>query len=97
MFKYLLLLAPALFCTCSQNSPTPAPAEKIVWDFTESLNGAREQTIRTPDGKIEMTAGAETDYFIEPGAPPYNKSNAPLLLRTLLQHRRSAVATCAGI
>ena len=84
MLKYLLLLSLVCFWACGQPAaPAPAPTEKIVWEFTESLNGAKEHSVGTPDGKIEMTAGAETDFFIEPGAPPYDKSNAPLLLRTI--------------
>jgi uncharacterized protein len=59
------------------------PAEKIVWDFTESLNNAKEQTTQTADGKIEMTSGKETDFFIEPGLPPYEFANAPLLLKSV--------------
>lgn len=60
-----------------------SPAEKIAWDFTESLNGAKEQMTMDASGKIELTAGAETDFFTEPGQPPYDKANAPLLLRTV--------------
>ena len=65
-----------------QNGPI-TPLVKIAWDFTESLHQAIEQTTITADGKIEMTSGMETDYFIEPGTPPYEKNNAPLLLKTV--------------
>lgn len=54
----------------------------IFWQFTESLNKAEKQMF-VKGNKIEMTAGAETDFFIEPNLPPYEKANAPLLLKTI--------------
>jgi regulation of enolase protein 1 (concanavalin A-like superfamily) len=77
---YLLLLALAALA-CSPKIQTPA--EPIVWAFTESLNGAKAQLSLAPNGALQLAAGAETDYFIEPGLQPYEKANAPLLLRTV--------------
>lgn len=54
----------------------------IFWDFTESRNDGEKQFSKI-GSKIEISAGAETDFFIEPGLPPYEKANAPLLLKTL--------------
>lgn len=82
MCKHLLLL-PTLFLAC-QHAPEPKPnAEKIAWEFTESLNQGKEHMTLLDGSKIELRSGPETDYFIEPGAPPYDKSNAPLLLKTV--------------
>ena len=86
MKKYLLLLIVGLASfqnLLAQNNNPVKAATKIVWDFTESRNGAKEQTNQNAGGKIEITSGAETDFFIEPGTPPYDKSNAPLLLKTV--------------
>lgn len=91
-FLFMLVLLAA--CKSEQTQPTPtpaptttppatAPAEIIAWEFTESLNGAKEQMTVDASGKIEMTAGPETDFFTEPGQPPYDKANAPLLLRSV--------------
>lgn len=77
---YFLLLALAALA-CSPKIHTPA--EPIAWAFTESLNGAKEQLSLVTNGALQLAAGAETDYFIEPGLPPYEKANAPLLLRTV--------------
>lgn len=69
-----------------QNTPVSKPnsAEKIVWDFTESLNHAKEQTTLDSGGqRLVLKSGPETDYFIEPGLPPYEKANAPLLLQSV--------------
>ena len=92
---YKLLLLSLLFVACQQATEQKATAEqkaapeqkapmlKLFWDFTESLNKAKEQTTLLADGKLEITSGVETDYFIEPGAPPYEKANAPLLLQSV--------------
>lgn len=82
MSKYLLLL-PTLFLACQNTPETNPKLEKIAWEFTESLNQAKEQMTLLEGGKIELRSGQETDYFIEPGMPPYDKSNAPLLLKTV--------------
>lgn len=82
MYKYLLF--PTLLLPACQNTPESKPVpDKIIWDFTESLNRGKEQTATMESGKIEMSSGPETDFFIEPGAPPYEKSNAPLLLQSV--------------
>lgn len=93
MHKHLLLfLAFFVACKSEPTRPDPAPtaplletesAEIIAWEFTESRNGAKEQMTVDAAGKIELTAGAETDFFTEPGQPPYDKANAPLLLRSV--------------
>lgn len=77
-------------CLCQlacQQTPAPPPPdgakEKIVWDFDQSLNGAKDALAQLGPSAFEMSAGAETDFFIEPGLPPYEKNNAPLLLRTV--------------
>ncbi|MEZ4959292.1 MAG: DUF1349 domain-containing protein [Saprospiraceae bacterium] len=76
-----LLLASLAALGCSHKIQTPA--EPVAWTFTESLHGARAQMTVAANGDIHLSAGAETDYFIEPGSPPYEKANAPLLLRTV--------------
>ncbi|MBL7817786.1 MAG: DUF1349 domain-containing protein [Saprospiraceae bacterium] len=48
--------------------------------FTEGLNGPMDKCVKSEGDKITMTAGKETDFFIEPGSPPYEFANAPLLL-----------------
>ena len=92
MRQYFIFIAIA-FAACQSEPAKPtvaapetkpeAPKEKIAWEFTESLNGAKEQATVDSLGRIQMTAGAETDFFTEPGLPPYDKANAPLLLRTV--------------
>lgn len=79
------LLFPLLAFLACQNAPASKlnSAEKIVWDFTESLNLAKEQTTLDSAGRLVIKSGPETDYFIEPGAPPYEKANAPLLLQSV--------------
>lgn len=67
---------------------TPVGQKEILFDqlseqyqpFQQSLNG-NAATVR--DNKITMTAGKETDFFIEPGTPPYEFANAPLLLKSV--------------
>ena len=65
------LLQTAVKATLSQQS---------VGIFKESLNLGFEQTQQLAGEKIEITSTSETDFFIEPGTPPYEKGNAPLLL-----------------
>lgn len=64
------------------SSAPSASSRPIAWEFTESLNGAADH-VKVDAGRIELTAGAETDFFIEPGQTPYEKANAPLLLRVV--------------
>lgn len=72
-----------LIFICSINFSGQKINEKtIFWEFTESRNDAEKQFSKIGN-KIEITSGAETDFFIEPGAPPYEKANAPLLLKTV--------------
>jgi len=92
MRQYLIFIAIAFAACQSETAKQPVstsevktepPKAKIVGDFTESLNGAKEQTTIDSLGRIQMTSGPETDFFTEPGQPPYDKANAPLLLRTI--------------
>ncbi|MCD9184906.1 MAG: DUF1349 domain-containing protein [Pyrinomonadaceae bacterium] len=76
----LFLLA---ICLCIVNISGQKNDEKsIFWEFTESRNGG-EKSISKVGSKVEITSGAETDFFIEPGLPPYEKANAPLILKTV--------------
>lgn len=76
----LFLLA---ICVCTINFFGQQTNEKsIFWEFTESRNDA-EKLFSKVGNKIEITSGAETDFFIESGLPPYEKANAPLLLKTV--------------
>lgn len=68
-----------LICFCTINFYSQ---KTIFWEFTESRNNA-EKLFSKIGNKIEISAGAETDFFIEPGLPPYEKANAPLLLKTV--------------
>lgn len=65
---------------CSQEKKDNNQPTKIAWLFSESLNKAKENTKAFGRDSIEIISSAETDFFIEPGQPPYNKANAPLLL-----------------
>lgn len=91
MAKYILFLI-VLIASCKNatepkivsNNKNTEDFQSVSTDllpFTLSLNGAQSQTKLLPNGKIEMTAGKSTDFFIEPGSPPYELSNAPLLLK----------------
>jgi hypothetical protein len=77
--KYLGLIFIFLL-GCSQEKKDNNSPTKIAWMFSESLNQAKENTNVFGSDSLEMASGAETDFFIEPGQPPYNKANAPLLL-----------------
>lgn len=83
MNKFILPVLFLVACKQPSVSPPPASAEKIAWEFTESMNGAREHMKIDSVGRIELSSGAETDFFIEPGSPPYEKANAPLLLKVV--------------
>ncbi|GGD69546.1 hypothetical protein GCM10011514_37070 [Emticicia aquatilis] len=77
--KYLGLIF-ILLLGCSQEKKDNNPATKIAWMFSESLNKAKENSKVFGSDSLEMVSSTETDFFIEPGQPPYNKANAPLLL-----------------
>lgn len=77
--KYLGLIFIFLL-GCSQVEKDSNPLTKIAWMFSESLNKAKENTKVFGSDSLEMASSTETDFFIEPGQPPYNKANAPLLL-----------------
>lgn len=77
--KYLGLIFIFLL-GCSQEKKDNNSPTKIAWMFSESLNQAKENTKVFGRDSIEIVSSAETDFFIEPGQPPYNKANAPLLL-----------------
>lgn len=93
MKKYLILfIVLALGC---KNAPEQKPVlektqeAEVVFEqlsekyphFTEGLNGPMGGCVKMKNSQIEMTAGKETDFFIEPGSPPYEFANAPLLLK----------------
>lgn len=82
MQKYALLLL-VLASGCNQTPAEQAKTEKIIWDFTESLNGAKDQLTPGNPGVFQLSSNVETDFFIEPGLPPYEKANAPLLLKSI--------------
>ncbi len=82
MQKYAILLL-VLASGCNQTPAEQANTEKIIWDFTESLNGAKDQLTQGNPGVFQISSNVETDFFIEPGLPPYEKANAPLLLKSI--------------
>lgn len=57
--------------------------KEIYGIFTAGLNGPMGGCVKMKNDQIEMTSGKETDFFIEPGSPPYEFANAPLLLKTV--------------
>jgi uncharacterized protein len=77
--KYLGLIFIFLL-GCSQEKKDGNTPTKIAWMFSESLNKAKDNSKVFGSDSLEMASSAETDFFIEPGQPPYNKANAPLLL-----------------
>ncbi|GAB2631671.1 hypothetical protein GCM10027035_27370 [Emticicia sediminis] len=76
--KYLGLIF-ILLLGCSQEKKDANTPTKIAWMFSESLNKAEENSKVFGSDSLEMVSSVETDFFIEPGQPPYNKANAPLL------------------
>lgn len=77
--KYLSLIFIFLM-GCSQDKKDSHSPKKIAWMFSESLNEAEKNSKVFGSDSLEITSSEETDFFIEPGQPPYNKANAPLLL-----------------
>lgn len=77
--KYLGLIF-ILLLGCSQENKDSNSTTKIAWMFSENLNKAKENSKVFGSDSLEMVSSTETDFFIEPGQPPYNKANAPLLL-----------------
>ncbi|AYQ31808.1 DUF1349 domain-containing protein [Runella sp. SP2] len=77
--RYLIIFF-ILFLGCSQEKKDSNSPTKIAWMFSESLNNAQENSKLFGSDSLEMVSSAETDFFIEPGKPPYNIANAPLLL-----------------
>lgn len=69
----------------------PTNQKKIVFEklsekyapFQQSLNGSAEKWAEVQGSKITLKADKQTDFFIEPGTPPYEFANAPLLLKTV--------------
>lgn len=68
---------------CNQEKKSSNQPTKIAWMFSESINKAKENSKVFGSDSLEIVSSAETDFFIEPGQPPYNKANAPLLLMTV--------------
>jgi uncharacterized protein len=83
--RNFFLLAVLLFISCKNMPSADAPPKSTpyVWDFHFALNQAERFLTKIDSNNFELSAGAETDYFIEPGLPPYEKNNAPLLLKTV--------------
>lgn len=78
--KYLgVLLIFLTGCSIDQGKTTES-AKKIAWELTESRNKAEENSKLFGSDSLQLSSGPKTDFFIEPGLPPYNKANAPLLL-----------------
>lgn len=69
----------------------PPPEKKILFEelsdkylpFQQGLNGPAGKFTDIQGPVITMKSGRQTDFFIEPGTPPYEFANAPLLLKTL--------------
>lgn len=90
---YFLFLILIVYGCNEKQAPTtkttPTSQKEILFeklpskflDFQESLNGPAEGFATVDGSKITMAAGKETDFFIEPGTPPYEFANAPLLLK----------------
>jgi uncharacterized protein len=91
--KNIILLLPLLILACKekaeQKTISETPKQANVFEnlsdkyllFTEGLNGPMGGCVELKDSKITIKAGKETDFFIEPGSPPYEFANAPLLLK----------------
>lgn len=83
---FLLILVSGCENLPEQKIVSEKPAAKILWKFTEYLNQTKENPLRIESGDsiqdlmVGMYSGKETDFFIEPGTPPYELANAPLLL-----------------
>lgn len=77
--KYLSLFF-ILLLGCGQERKDSNSPTKIAWRFSESLNKTKGNSKVFGSDSLEIVSSAETDFFIEPGQPPYNKANAPLLL-----------------
>lgn len=79
----LLLLAFLLISIgCKMAEFHAIKAVQNPWGFTETMNPGTQQAIFAK-GELLISADAETDFFIEPGIPPYEKHNAPLFLRDI--------------
>ncbi|MDX1910683.1 MAG: DUF1349 domain-containing protein [Saprospiraceae bacterium] len=51
--------------------------------FEYSLNGPAGKFAEIQGARITLKAEKQTDFFIEPGSPPYEFANAPLLLKAV--------------
>lgn len=91
---WIVLSFIALGCNNEQHAKpeaAPAPKKEILLEelsekylpFQQALNGPAGQFADVQGAVITMKAGKETDFFIEPGTPPYEFANAPLLLKTV--------------
>ena len=93
--KYILpfLVFSALGCTPPQKEApgtVPAAPQKAVvletlsdqyLPFGECLNGPAAKWATVQGTTFTLKADQLTDFFIEPGTPPYELANAPLLLK----------------
>ncbi|MCC6724857.1 MAG: DUF1349 domain-containing protein [Saprospiraceae bacterium] len=73
---------PATIPPSQKESPFEQLSEKYL-PFEQALNGPAGGFATVEGNTITMKAGKQTDFFIEPGTPPYEFANAPLLLKTL--------------
>ena len=62
--KYLVIIFLFLVACDQENKVQTAPS-KIVWEFSESLNQAKENSKIFGQDSIEIISGAETDFFID--------------------------------
>jgi uncharacterized protein len=88
MKNYFFLLL--CLASCKNNPEQKVISEQIIEPisdqyapFTGSMNQAKAAWKPLGNGVIELTSGKETDFFIEPGTPPYEFANAPLLLKSV--------------
>lgn len=51
--------------------------------FEYGLNGPAGKFAEVQGDRITLKAEKQTDFFIEPGSPPYELANAPLLLKAV--------------
>jgi regulation of enolase protein 1 (concanavalin A-like superfamily) len=90
----VLLFIIALGCN-EAKQPIPAAAPPVQKEiqfeqlsdkylpFQESLNGPAGKFATVEGSQITLKAEKQTDFFIEPGTPPYEFANAPLLLKSV--------------
>jgi uncharacterized protein len=73
---------PAAAPTLPKEIPLEQLSEKYL-PFEYSLNGPAGKFAKVQGFRITLKAEEQTDFFIEPGTPPYEFANAPLLLKAI--------------